>query len=65
MTREEALNLDYGEEATNKLMHNYSESRTCDNCSHSSGIECSAFDINVPETFTCLEFKGETDGIKL
>jgi len=63
MTREDTLKLDYGDDSTNELMSNYADSRTCDNCSHGNDNNCAVFDINIPEVFTCISFKGKANDI--
>ena len=51
------------DEKTAKVLSNYSESKTCDKCANFGNNECAKFDIDVPDDFTCLGFKGEEDGI--
>ncbi len=63
MDSKESINLNNLDEGIAKLMCNYSELKTCGSCMHEEHNECEMFDINVPDTFTCLSFKGEEDGI--
>jgi len=54
--------IDFRDEKTNEIVANYRNGRTCSNCVENNNNECQAFNIDLPDRFTCLDFKGVKDG---